>query len=236
MLRFSLHQLELEALGRFFVPLPKLSSAQALFLEQRMVERGFSVRAANRAIGRKGGPQVTIELSGLAWSNGDLLDAIGPAIPELLSFPKETSSADPYFVMKRSPGSCELQFFPRMESGRIWSALRAEGKCGLTPDEGLMVRRQLKGVNNLTNCVSGNPRSGSSRIQIGRTPYYESALPGDVLASSLRVIDSNPAGNAYLPKSATLKFDGGVRFPESPVDNDLGEWCYLVSPAAKTSN
>ena len=235
MLRFSLRQVELKALGRFCVPLPKLTAAQGRFLARHMEERGLGVRARNRPASKRGGQRVTLEPAGLAWSDGDLLDAIGPAIPELLSFPKEESRVNPYFAVKRSPTSSHAQLFPRMEAGRTWSALRADGACGLTPDEGSMIRQLLRGVGGETQCVSGRPREGSSRTQVGKAQYFQSTLPVAELASSLRIMELNPAGDAYLPKSATLRFETGM-LSAPPMDGGLGEWCYLVSPGAKTSN
>ena len=47
MLRFALHQLHVPSLGRYFLPLPKLTDAQLELLSAHLEARGFSVRSGS---------------------------------------------------------------------------------------------------------------------------------------------------------------------------------------------
>ena len=231
-LRFELRQLYVPSLDRFFLPLPKLTIDQTDFLARHLKERGFEIRQVGqkRQSARKGAERITVDGSmGLAKSNMDLLDPLGPAIPRLLRFPRgrpALRASSLYFEVKRSNRFTEIQFFPRLESLRTWTGLRADGLCGLIPDEALVIRRLLEGAGNAEiDCVSANPRQGSSPSQIRGKQFYRSRVPAKEFLGSLRDIGFNPAGDTYLPRASTIRLArAGSRFDA----DELGEWCYAA--------
>src|SRR2546427_8857188 len=124
MLRFRLHQVQVSSLGKHFLPLPKLADSQLSRLSIHLQARGFSVRRGTRKsklIAVKATQRVAIDGAlGLATSSADMLDAVAPAIPELLASPlaagKVTADvAARYFSVRRSGTSAKLQLFPRLE-------------------------------------------------------------------------------------------------------------------------
>lgn len=233
MLRFALHQLHLPSLERYFLPLPKLTEGQLDQLSAHLEARGFSVRLG-RGLGRrvalKGRQRITIDgMLGLAGSGADLLDALAPAVPGLLASPREgTDGAASYYSLKQPGTAAVLQFFPRLESLRVWTCLRREGTCGLTPDEAAVLRRLLGKASRSSQirCVTATPNAGSKPLQLGRRVYYESDLPVPEFLASLRTIDSDEADSAsYLPRSSVLELPG-VRLDTRPAPGEAGEWCY----------
>ena len=232
MLRFELFQLYLPSSGRFFLPLPKLTTVQTEFLAEHLEERGFEIRRLGRKkrTATKGTRRIAIDGSaGVAKSNVDLWDPLGPAIPRLLKLPRERPSSSTrslYFELKRSEWSAEIQFFPRLESLGNWTGLREAGLCGLTPDAALVIRRLLEDAGDAeVDCVSAIPRHGSIPSQIGRSHFYRSKLPATEFLSSLRDMVFNPTGDAYLPRASVVKLDQ-VR-PRFDAD-ELGQWCYAA--------
>ena len=238
LLRFRLQQLHVPSLDRYFLPLPKLTGAQLELLSAHLEGRGFGVRLGggpSRRIAMKGAQRIAIDGAlGLAASAADMLDALAPAIPPLLSLRKEATgkaSADAaalYFSLKRSRASTELQLFPRMESLRTWSCLRRDGLCGLTPDEAAVLKHLLgaSGPSQL-ECVTAKPRRGSSAFQVGRNLYYKSTIPVAEFLHSLRTIDSGGADFAsYLPRDSVIAIPG-VRVDTRVPPADLGEWCFV---------
>ena len=239
MLRFRLQQLHVPSLGRYFLPLPKLTDAQLRVLSVRLEGRGFGVRLGvgpSKRIALKGAQRIAIDGAlGLAASAADMLDALAPAIPQLLSLRRQEAgraSADAvahYFSLKRSGTSTDLQLFPRMESLRTWSCLRRDGLCGLTPDEAAVLKHLLgraSGSSRL-DCVTAKPRQGSSAFQVGRKLYYKSTVPVAEFLDSLRTIDSGGADSAsYLPRDSVISLPG-VRVDTRIPPADLGEWCFL---------
>ena len=238
MLRFQLQQLYVPSLGRYFLPLPKLSDAQLTLLCAHLERRGFGVKPRRRPKGRvaeKGGQHIAIDGAlGLATSSSDLLDALAPALPTLLALGSRevgragADAAPLYFSLKRSGASFELQLFPRLESLRTWSCLRRDGLCGLTPDEAAVLKHLLGRASGSSHveCVTARPRQGSRALQEGRRLYYRSELPVAEFLDSLRTIDSDGADSAsYLPRDSVLSLPGvrvGTRMPRA----ELGEWCF----------
>lgn len=238
MLRFELRQLYVPSLGRYFLPLPKLTEAQMTLLTAHLEERGFRVRPGRGPKGRvaaKGSQRIAIDGAlGLSTSAADLLDALAPAIPPLIALGSpaaDKADADAsalYFSLKRSGASAELQLFPRMESLRTWSCLRRDGLCGLTPDEAAVLRRLLGMApgSSQVECVTATPRQGSRSLQEGRRLYYRSALPVAEFLDSLRTIDSDGADSAcYLPRDSILSLHG-VRVYGRVPPAELGDWCF----------
>jgi hypothetical protein len=239
LLRFQLQQLHVPSLGRYFLPLPKLTDAQLRLLSVHLDGRGFGVRLGGRPskrIALKGAQRIAIDGAlGLATSAADMLDALAPAIPPLLSLRRQeagrasTDAAVLYFSLKRSGASTELQLFPRMESLRTWSCLRRDGLCGLTPDEAAVLKHLLGRASGSSQleCVTANPRQGSSAFQVGRKLYYKSTMPVAEFLDSLRTIDSGGADSAsYLPRDSVISLPG-VRVDTHVPPAELGEWCFV---------
>jgi hypothetical protein len=239
LLKFRLQQLHVPSLGKYFLPLPKLTDAQLRLLTAHLERRGFGVRLGSgpsKRVARKGAQRIAIDGAlGLAASAADVLDALAPAIPALLSLQREGSgkaSADAaalYFSLKRSGASTELQLFPRLESLRTWSCLRRDGLCGLTPDEAVVLKRVLGRASSSSQleCVTANPRQGSGAFQVGRRLYYKSTVPVAEFLNSLRTIDSSGADSAsYLPRDSVILLRG-VRVRTGVPPAELGEWCFV---------
>src|SRR5438132_3058076 len=154
MLRFLLHPVHVPSLGRHFLPLPKLADSQLAFLSSHLQARGFSVRRGSRRsrlVAVKGTQRVAIDGAlGLASSGADMLDALAPAIPDLLASPGAAGVrltadvAGRYFSLKRSGTSAKLQLFPRLESLSTWTCLRKDGLSGLTPDEATVLKHLFR--------------------------------------------------------------------------------------------
>ncbi len=230
MLRFELHQLYVPSLDRFFLPLPKLTVAQTAFLAEHLEERGFEIRQSSqtRLSARKDAERMAVDgWVGIAKSRTDLLDPLGPAIPRLLRFPRETllsRASASYFELKRSNRVTEVQLFPRLESLGTWTGLRADGLCGLTPDEALVLRRLLEDERSTEiDCVSANPRQTSTPSQVRGRRFYRSRVPAKEFLASLRDIGLNPNGDIYLPRGSTIRLS---RAGSDLNVDELGEWCY----------
>jgi hypothetical protein len=239
LLKFRLQQLHVPSLGRYFLPLPKLTGAQLGLLSAHLERRGFSVRPGSgpsKRVALKGAQRIALDGAlGLAASSSDVLDALAPAIPATLSLPRQESgragadAAALYFSLKRSGASTELQFFPRMESLRTWSCMRRDGLCGLTPDEAAVLKHLLGRASGYSQleCVTAKPRQGSSAFQVGRKLYYKSTMPIAEFLDSLRTIDSGDADSAsYLPRDSVISLPG-VRVDTHVPTVDLGEWCFV---------
>jgi hypothetical protein len=239
MLRFTLHQIHVPSLGRYLLPLPKLSQVQAAALSDHLEARGFDVVQSGgrgKRVARKGALRISIDGAiGLAASGEDMLDALAPAVPSLLAFGNPgggaTDAAAVYFSLRRSGGSAEVQLFPRMESLRTWTCLRRDGLCGLTPDEALVLDHLLGRAPRSfrVECVTSKPREGSKILQVGRNVYYESSLPAKEFLASLRTVDSRAEATdscSYLPRDPVIALRG-LRVDEHIVAKELGEWCYL---------
>jgi hypothetical protein len=239
LLRFQLQQLHVPSLGRYFLPLPKLTDLQLGLLSAHLEGRGFSVRLGSgpgKRIALKGTQRIAIDGGlGLAGSGDDVLDALAPAVPELLASPRErtgkiaSDGAARYFSLKRSGASVELQIFPRLESLRTWTCLRKDGMCGLTPDEAAVLKHLLGRASRSSQvgCVTARPRQGSKPLQAGRNVYYKSVVPVPEFLSSLRTAGSGRADSAsYLPRDSVMELPG-ARIDARLRMDELGEWCYL---------
>jgi hypothetical protein len=226
LLRFEVRELYLEGMGRYFLPLPKLSAAQLEFLAGHLRERGFSVIAGTRIHARKGPSRISIDGVGLAWSSEGLLDAIAPAVPELLRFAKEPASTNPYLDAKEVRGGFAVRLVTRMESSSLWASLRGSGQCGLTPDEGLVVRELLRDVDGELECVTDYPTEGCSAFHIGRRVYFRSTVSTAEFAANLRTLPSVSQKSCYLPKQSVLMIRTGSQ-ALGRSSKGLGEWCFL---------
>jgi hypothetical protein len=226
-LRFTLHQIHLESPDGFYLPLPKLTREQMRTLEDRLLSNGYAVKTdGERLRAESGSGNLTIVRSGLARSAGEMLDALAPALPELLLCPREPTSVNPYFVAKNLHGWFEVQLFPRMEGLRLWTALRRAGECGLTPDEKAVVSQVLHDVDQPLECVTDYPTEGCSVLQVNKKQYFRSLVPADEFVSRLRTISSTFSRNCYLPRSSIIRVKA-TSLPSRSVGDELGEWCYL---------
>jgi hypothetical protein len=239
MLRFRLHQVHVPSLERYFLPLPKLADSQLADLSSHLKARGFTVRGGSnkgRVVALKGTQRIAVDGAlGLASSSADLLDALAPAIPDLLGYPRQEAwkvtrdVAARYFSLKRSGTSAKLQLFPRLESLSTWTCLRKDGLSGLTADEAAVLKHLLgkAQAGSQIECVTARPRKGSSPLQIGRNLYHRSAIPVTEFLSSLRTIESGAEGLAsYMPRDSVIALHR-VRIDTRLVAEELGEWCYL---------
>jgi len=229
LLRFEVHELHLESMGRYFLPLPKLSTAQLEFLAQHLRQRGFSVSPGTRLHARRGSNRISIDRVGLAWSSEALLDAIAPAVPGLLGLPRGPVPTNPYLEAKKVRGGFAVRLFMRMESSSIWARLRGSGKCGLTPDEGLVIQEVLRVAEGEVECVTDYPTEGCSPFQVGRRAYYDSRVPIDQFVANLRTVSSVSPKNCYLPRRSTLMVHTASKISDS-LPAELGEWCFLFAP------
>jgi hypothetical protein len=227
LLKFELRQVRLEHLDRYYLPLPKMTSAQMRLLDGRLASEGFSTRTdGERLTGNGASGRITVAPYGLAWSSGELLDVLAPAVPDLLHFPREPATSNPYFAAKKVRGGFEIQFFPRMEGLRIWNELRREGECGLTPDEGEVVSRVLAGVDHPLECVTDYPTDGCSMLQVGRRQYYRSLVSAGEFVARLRTVSNAFSRNCYLPRSSVMRVASRTP-PAFPESEELGEWCFV---------
>jgi hypothetical protein len=235
LLRYEVHQIRLEGLGRYYLPLPKLNALQVQFLSHHLQERGFSIRAGSRLVRAAAGTtKLTVDPAGLSWSSGELLDAIAPAIPMLLTFPKERAVSDNldqrylYFGAKRIKGRrLEIQLFTRMESLSLWTQLRKVGLCGLTPDEKKVIASLLGAAEGTVECVTDYLSEMSSSVQLGRRQYYRSRLSINEFVSTLRTVSHSSQKNSYLPRESILRVTVTKGFDIRSALDGLGEWCYL---------
>jgi hypothetical protein len=237
------HQIRLEGLGRYYLPLPKLNSVQVQFLSQHLRDRGFTVHVGKRILlAVAGTSRITVNPAGLSSSSGELLDAISPAIPSLLSFDKERVTNDLvdqqplYFSPKKSKaGTLEIQLFTRMEGFRTWTELRKTGLCGLTPDEEAVIASLLQTGDGSVECVTDFLSETSFPLRLGRVQYFLSRIPVDEFVSTLRTVSKSSRRNSYLPRDSTLRVRVEKKFDLGADPGGLGEWCYLLG-LPKTSN
>ncbi len=228
--RYEVHQIYLEGLERYYLPLPKLTSRQLQALEKRLATKGFRVKNDGYTLNAEDRfRRMTILRSGLAWSSGELLDALAPAMPSLLSIPREPVEGNPYFTAKKLNDGFELQLFPRMEGLRIWTELRRSGLSGLTPDEKAAVSEALLDSDQNVECVTDYPTEGCSVLLVGGMQYYRSSVPAGEFASMLRTVSSSSPRSCYLPRSSLIRVRTGSP-PGFPTAEGLGEWCFLEFP------
>lgn len=234
--RFRLEQIEIQSLGKYFLPLPKLGSSQLATLSAHLRTRGLIVRAGStktRLTVTRGSQRILVDGHlGLAWSSEDMLDTLAPSIPALLEAGRvgRNPSADVsalYYSLRRSGSSTQVLIFPRLESLRTWTYLRAEGLCGLTPDEAAALSHVLKSQpgGSKLECITTQPKAGSARQQFGRKVYYRSKVDVEEFLQSLRTIDSGTGGPfSYVPRNSVIEL-GAARI-DSPLPAErLGDWC-----------
>ena len=234
-LRFTFHQAAIRADGRYYLPLPKLNRVQRDTIATRLARIGFRIRSGKGLRAYSSSGFIHVDGRGLATSNMDLFDPLIPLIPEILRVDRDEVPSDElasmYFAAKRRGGALRLRLSVRAESLGLWRKLRAEGESLLTPDEAAVLKLLLKDARGRVEAVTDYPTEGSRVTQIGRRPYYLSAIDPEEFATNLRTIEGPRRRNAYLPKSATLSLGRSRPPPRGElvrVLSSLGEWCYFV--------
>ena len=196
-------------------------------LALRLAGIGYSVSAQEeRLTADDGVSRIAILRAGLAWSSKEMLDALAPSVPAVLACPREAVGRNPYYAAKRIHGGFEIQFFPRMEGLRLWTALRISGECGLTPDEKAVILNVLEGATQDIECVTDYPTEDCSILRAGRRQYYRSMVPAEEFLFRLRTTEDSLATNCYLPRSSVLRVKTRS-LPPLPWAAALGEWCFV---------
>ena len=230
MLEFRVHQLEVG--GKHYLPLPKLNTRQIKLLGDRLAQTGFSVNYGDLLTARSKAGRVSVSRSGICWSSLDPSDAILPAVPQILSIPKEDVSLEALrrmYLRTPSYGNAgTVHLLLRLESTPVWEKLRALDGCGLTPDEHFVISFLLEGsiggCGMLTDFPVTNPRP---RIY-GRRRYFDSELDPQEAASTLRRVGERGERNSYVRRDGTIIL--GSHLTATRVDwmrlfAELGEWC-----------
>ncbi len=173
MLKFTLKLIQLGR--RNYVLLPKLCKSQVEALAERLSDRGFIVEKSATLVARGRGTAVHVNPSGFCRSSVDQNDAIAPAIPSLLRTPKERVSLDVlssrYFKLDKVGGSLAVRFSARIESTSLWKALRANGECGLTPDEQTVAQCLVGTLSGMIRLITDFPAERSRIKIIGNRQY-----------------------------------------------------------------
>jgi len=228
-LKYEVRQIYLQDKGLYYLPIPKLNTAQFDFIAEDLRARGYSVTRGRRINARIHGSSFALSQAGLAWSSSELLDAVVPSVARVLGFSKQPSKVNPYFVTK-SGGSVEVQFFPRLEGLGHWTSLRRQDECGLTPDEALILRRLLGDSKAELECLTDYPVEGCRPMQVGRHQYYHSRVSSAEFLSNLRTISKKRNTNCYLPRTSVLKAKRIASTDDASLSGELGEWCFLELP------
>lgn len=231
MIDYSLHQIFLKGLQRYYLPLPKLNDSQVELLVGRLEGSGFRVRAGGAIRAKIGERALTVERSGLAWSNMDLLDPLAPVIPSLLGAQKNEAGQNPYFIAKRAGGKYTIQLFMRMEALNIWKELRRHDVSGLTPDELAVISWLLGGSRGKILGVTDYPCERSRVLQFGARVYYESLIDVEEFVANLRTLEKKNRRNSYLPRNSIIRaqLPGALSARRAAkIIASLGQWCYLL--------
>jgi hypothetical protein len=232
MIRYEPIQLNLG--GTEYLLLPKLIPPQLEILSRRLSKIGLKVTGGPTLTGRRPGQTIRISPSGLCWSNRDLLDSVVPTIPDLLDVKKQPARASDvarlYFRASRVGRTVTLRFLLRIESGLLWTKLRRDDACGISPDEHSVITSILSANSGGCEMVTDFPVEGSRVRVIGTKQYYASLLSCSGIASTLRSASGRQERNSYLTESGTVVLDSVKRHAPHEllrVLKGLGEWCYF---------
>ncbi|HXW95245.1 MAG TPA: hypothetical protein VEJ19_06030 [Nitrososphaerales archaeon] len=224
-----MHQLQLG--GKYYLLLPKLNSVQIEILARRLSEVGVVRRgAALVATSREGTIRVSDE--GLCWSSFDPSDAVLPAVPALLSFPKEEAPMETikgkYLRASGSKGKVNVCILPRLETSSWWRELRASGGCALAPDEHAVVSFLLERVRGNCEMITDFLVDGCNPIVLGRKRYFDSKVSSGEAVSTLRVVGERSQRNSYIPGDGNFR----ISWISAVTERDwtdlfayMGEWC-----------
>lgn len=230
MLPFRIHRMEIA--GRQYLLLPKLNQEQMKAIAGSLEQRGYSVRFASTLSAKSGGKRVHIDPSGICWSSVDPEDAVVPAIPELLSCPKEKIPLPEltalYFKTTGSGKEHAVKMSVRLESSAVWDSLRASDGCGLAPDEHAIALSLIANAKGACRLLTDFPGERPNLRILGRRRYFESTVSSEEAGETLRVTGSRASRNSYLPRDGVLRLSGRpslLRQELERVLEGLDEWC-----------
>jgi len=226
---FKVHQLQI---GRkHYLLLPKLNSFQIRILAKRFSEVGPVKRGATLAVNSRDGT-IRVSEEGLCWSSFDPSDVVLPAIPPLLSCPKEKipvkTVQSKYFRASKSREEVTYHILPRLESSSRWRELRASGGCALAPDEHAVFSFLLGKTRGKCEMITDYFVDGSTPLVLGRKRYFESKLDPDEAVSTLGAVGERRQRNSYIPRDGILRLSpvrGISRRDWVDLFAGLGEWC-----------
>jgi len=223
---------------RHYLLLPKMTLVQMGVLERRLASLHYSTELSDQLTARSREGTIHISSSGVCWSAIDPTDAILPALPNILTSPKEQIPLGAlkalYFEHSKSKGRATLRISTRIESYNLWDELRASGGCGLAPDEHAMASFLMRRAAANCEVLTDFPTEESTVRVCGRRRYYDSRLDSSQAANVLRSVGGKALRSSYLHRDGFVTL-GGFDEP-SPKDwtevfEDLGEWCYFAPKA-----
>lgn len=215
--------------------LPKLNLNQMAMIETRLVSLGYSVARSDKMKAVKKGSTVRVAPEGLARSNEDLADLLGPIVPKLLESPKGEmplkSLAGLYYAIQKGPDGAVVRVSPRFESSSLWDELRAGDLCGLTPDEQAVYQFLLERSEGKCTILTDYPSDDCKVRRIGRRQFYESRITTREAGSCLRLVGQRGVHNGYLPRSSLFSLE--LVRPSGSEElrilfQGLGEWCFFL--------
>jgi hypothetical protein len=227
MFPFKLHSLRIK--GKHYLLLPKLNAMQMRIVAGRFEMKGFSVHLTSCLQARSRGNSIMVDPSGFCWSSADPEDAVIPAIPDLLSCPKQVIPQRDLEGLYLRQGTSFAKIRTRVESGHIWDYLRASDESGLTPDErsvALALLKSMTGCRLMTDFV----REEQMPRIFGRKRYFETSIDFEEAESTLRYSGERRPRNSYLPRDGIFKLSGSEVHPafEKALE-DFGEWCFYTA-------
>ena len=232
MLRYEPFQFSLG--GSEYLLLPKLVPSQLEILSNRLSKTGFEVDRGPALVAKRPGQAIHISPVGTCWSNRDPMDAVAPAIPDLLRVQKQPTRTGAvmraYFRAERAGSRTSFRFLPRVEFGSLWAELRRSDACGIMPDEHSVVSFALSTGLGKCEVLTDFPAEGSRVRVLGNRQYYTSPLPCPEAASTFRRAGRKQERNSYLPRDAAVEFDSVNLIPRkqwTDLLRGLGEWCFL---------
>ena len=153
--------------------------------------------------------KIRVSKDGLCWSSFYPSDVVLPAIPALLSCPKERAPVKivrgKYFRASKSEDGVTFHILPRLEFSSRWSELRSSGGCALAPDEHAVVSLLLEKARGNCEMITDYFVDGSTPLILGRKRYFESRLDPDEAASTLRVVGERRQRNPYIRGNGILR-------------------------------
>jgi hypothetical protein len=233
LLPFRIHQF---CIGRLhLLLLPKMNNAQMMAISKRLTQSGYSVEHSDSLLARSGHGKIRIDASGVCRSTADIADLIIPAIPDILSFEKESIPMDElrslYLAIGRSGKKTRIRISTRMESCLLWEFMRASDSCGLSPDEHAVASFLLEHTSSACGVLTDFPEEGSVIRMLGRRRYFNSKVNPATAAMTLRVAGAKSVRNSYLPRDGMLglaSFDKPSALDWVGLFKELGEWCYFT--------
>ncbi len=141
-----------------------------------------------------------------------------------------------YLRAPMSVGAPSARLLTRVESGPLWSLLRASGECGLTPDERAVALALLNGRGHCRLLTDFAEEESVARVY-GRKRYFETGIDFGEAESTLRTVGERASRNSYLLGDNVL----GLRRRQplsklAEAFGELGEWCFFTSQQCESSN